>query len=96
FTVWLGVGFFVVTLLLAMAYAHNQPSGSKLERELLNSQVPATTAPAAVSEKASTAQPSGSAIQNESGEAAIPEKVPAGVDAPAVARPEPQPSPASP
>ena len=41
FTVWLGVGFFLVTLLLAMAYAHQQPSGTKFERELLSTQAPA-------------------------------------------------------
>lgn len=41
-TVWLGMAFFVLTLLLAMAFAHNQPTASKLEQELLASpEVPA-------------------------------------------------------
>ncbi len=41
-TVWLGVGFFVVTLLLAIAFAHNQPSTSKFEEKVLST----TAAPA--------------------------------------------------
>ncbi len=40
-TVWLGVGFFVVTLFLAIAFAHNQPSTAKFEQEVLST----TTAP---------------------------------------------------
>ncbi len=35
-TVWLGVGFFAVTLLLAVAFAHNQPSTSQFEQEVLS------------------------------------------------------------
>lgn len=34
-TVWLGIAFFVLTLLLAMTYSHSQPSASALEQELL-------------------------------------------------------------
>ncbi|MEX1118735.1 MAG: preprotein translocase subunit SecG [Terrimicrobiaceae bacterium] len=41
-TVWLGVGFFVVTLFLAIAFAHNQPSTSQFEQKVLST----TTAPA--------------------------------------------------
>jgi preprotein translocase subunit SecG len=40
-TVWLGIAFFVVTLALAMAYTHNQPTGTALEKELLATPPPA-------------------------------------------------------
>lgn len=47
FTVWLGVAFFVLTLALAMAFAHNRPTGSRIEQDLLNSPaVPAAATPA--------------------------------------------------
>jgi len=35
-TVWLGIGFFAVTLMLAIAFAHNQPSTIKFEQEVLS------------------------------------------------------------
>jgi preprotein translocase subunit SecG len=48
-TVWLGVAFFVITLLLAVAYAHNQPSTSQLEKDLLSAPIPeASPTPSAV------------------------------------------------
>jgi preprotein translocase subunit SecG len=47
FTVWLGVAFFALTLLLAIAYSRqNSAKGSKVQQELLNAPVP-ITAPAA-------------------------------------------------
>ena len=55
-TVWLGMGFFALTLLLAMAFSHNQPNASKLEKELLASpQVPAAAAAASATPQASPA-----------------------------------------
>jgi preprotein translocase subunit SecG len=46
-TVWLGVGFFVVTLFLAIAFAHNQPSTTKFEQEILSTTTPVNATPAA-------------------------------------------------
>jgi len=46
FTVWLGMAFFVITLLLAFAYANDGSTGSKIEKELLASPQP-SAAPAA-------------------------------------------------
>ncbi len=43
-TVWLGVAFFVITLLLAIAFANNQPSTSKLEKDLLSAPIPEAAA----------------------------------------------------
>lgn len=45
-TVWLGVGFFVVTLMLAIAFAHNQPSTAKFEQEVLSTTTPTEATPA--------------------------------------------------
>jgi preprotein translocase subunit SecG len=66
FTVWLGVAFFAITLLLAIAYSRRDVGRSEIQRELLNSAVPAaspspasTPAPASSSEAtaAATATP---------------------------------------
>jgi preprotein translocase subunit SecG len=43
FTVWLGVAFFAVTLLLAIAYSRRDLGRSEIQRELLNSAVPAAS-----------------------------------------------------
>jgi preprotein translocase subunit SecG len=52
FTTWLGISFFVLTLGLAMVYAHLNPSQNQIQKELLSMPVPkaaaATPAPAAV------------------------------------------------
>ncbi|GAB4170387.1 MAG: hypothetical protein Fur0032_09240 [Terrimicrobiaceae bacterium] len=56
-TVWLGIAFFVLTLLLAMAYSHSQPTGSRLEQELLASPVPAASPAASPVADAATSQP---------------------------------------
>lgn len=49
FTVWLGVAFFVVTLLLAMAYTKANSGRGTLQKELMKSvpAAPSATAPAA-------------------------------------------------
>lgn len=56
-TVWLGIAFFVLTLLLAMAYSHSQPTGSRLEQELLSSPVPAASPAASPAADAATSRP---------------------------------------
>ena len=43
FTVWLGVAFFAITLFLAVAYSHRDVGRSQIQRELLNSAVPAAS-----------------------------------------------------
>ena len=43
FTVWLGVAFFAITLMLAVAYSHRAVGRSQIQRELLNSAVPAAS-----------------------------------------------------
>jgi preprotein translocase subunit SecG len=43
FTVWLGVAFFAITLLLAIAYSRRDVGRSGVQRELLNSAVPAAS-----------------------------------------------------
>jgi preprotein translocase subunit SecG len=43
FTVWLGVAFFAITLLLAIAYSRRDVGRSGIQRELLNSAVPAAS-----------------------------------------------------
>ena len=55
FTVWLGVAFFVITLLLAIAYSRRDAGKSAIQRELLNAPAP-VTAPA-VPEAAAPALP---------------------------------------
>jgi len=48
FTVWLGIGFFVVTLLLAMAFARSYAASAKIQQEVLAGTE--QTAPAVVAE----------------------------------------------
>ena len=43
FTVWLGVAFFAITLFLALAYSRRDVGRSQIQRELLNSAVPAAS-----------------------------------------------------
>ena len=63
FTVWLGIAFFVITLALAFAFAHDRPTGSRLEKELLASPQPTaapTATPAAPAPSAPVSQPDSS------------------------------------
>jgi preprotein translocase subunit SecG len=62
FTVWLGVAFFAITLILAVAYSHRETARTRIQQELLNAAVPsasatATAAPAASASPAATAAP---------------------------------------
>jgi preprotein translocase subunit SecG len=43
FTVWLGVAFFVITMLLAIAYSRRDVGRSGIQRELLNTAAPAAS-----------------------------------------------------
>lgn len=76
FTVWLGIGFFVVTLLLAMAYAHQKPKSSKLERELLGSDVPAAET-SATADKSGQPTDQAAPTQESPGDQATAEPAPA-------------------
>ena len=58
FTVWLGVAFFGITLVLAVAYSHRETARSRIQQELLNAAVPAASAtPAATAGPSATAAP---------------------------------------
>ena len=49
FTVWLGIAFFALTLLLAVTYAHSNKGKSIIQKELLDSAIPTASAtPAAL------------------------------------------------
>ncbi len=43
FTVWLGVAFFAITLLLAVAYSRRETGRSAVQQQLLDSAVPSTS-----------------------------------------------------
>ena len=58
FTVWLGISFFVLTLLLSIAYAHQATAKSDIQKALMDAPVPAAAAPAVPA-----AQPSPAASQ---------------------------------
>ena len=57
FTVWLGVAFFAITLMLAVAYSRRDIARSGIQRELLNSAVPSAS-PSPASSPAPVASPS--------------------------------------
>ena len=46
FTVWLGVAFFAITLMLAIAYSRRERGRTRVQEELLNATVPAASATA--------------------------------------------------
>ena len=86
FTVWLGVAFFVITMLLAIAYSRRDVGRSGIQRELLNSAAPAaspspTSSPAAASSSEATAPPAATPLSSPPA-AATPES-----SAPAAATP---------
>jgi preprotein translocase subunit SecG len=86
FTVWLGVAFFAITLLLAIAYSQRERGRTPVQRELLNPAAPAASAgtPAAPAASAGTpAAPASSA------------STPAEAAAPAQPSPEATASPSS-
>jgi preprotein translocase subunit SecG len=59
FTVWLGVAFFAITLLLAIAYSRRDVGRSGIQRELLNSAAPvASPSPASSPAPASSSEAS--------------------------------------
>lgn len=55
FTTWLGLSFFVVTLLLAMAYSRRDSGHTPLQKKLLAAPVPVASASPAASPAASVA-----------------------------------------
>jgi preprotein translocase subunit SecG len=61
FTVWLGVAFFALTLLLAVAYAKaDSVKASKVQKELMAAPVPAESAPASAATPAPMSSPASS------------------------------------
>jgi preprotein translocase subunit SecG len=90
FTVWLGVAFFAITLLLAIAYSRRDVGRSGIQRELLNSAAPAaspapTSSPAASSAEASA--PAAATPASSSPAAATPASSPPAAGTPAPAGP---------
>ncbi|HEY5813456.1 MAG TPA: preprotein translocase subunit SecG [Terrimicrobiaceae bacterium] len=57
FTVWLGVAFFAITLMLAVAYSHRATGRTRVQQELMNTAVP-TASPAPVGAPTVEAAPS--------------------------------------
>jgi len=93
FTVWLGVAFFILTLLLAVAYSHQNKGQSELQRQLLSAPVPAA-APAvpAASPEAVVPAATPAAVAPEA-PAAAPVATPA-PEAPAATTVQPEAAPA--
>jgi len=59
FTVWLGVAFFAITLLLAIAYSHRASARSRVQQELLGgASTPAAVTPAAATPAVPASSPS--------------------------------------
>lgn len=84
FTVWLGVAFFILTLLLAVAYSHQNKGQSAVQRELMAAPIPAA-APAvpAASPEAVVPAATPTAVMPEAAPAApAPEATPATAPAP--------------
>ena len=46
FTVWLGVAFFAITLMLAIAYSRRESGRTRIQQELMNAAAPAPAAAA--------------------------------------------------
>jgi preprotein translocase subunit SecG len=46
FTVWLGVAFFAITLMLAIAYSRRERGRTRIQQELMNAAVPSASATA--------------------------------------------------
>lgn len=57
FTVWLGVVFFALTLLLAILYAKRGTGETAIQKELLSQPVPAAQAPATPAASSATTKP---------------------------------------
>ena len=73
FTVWLGVAFFAITLMLAIAYSRRESGRTRIQQELLKAAVP--SAPATAPAPAVAATPAASpeaALPAASPEAALP------------------------
>jgi preprotein translocase subunit SecG len=68
FTVWLGVAFFAITLMLAIAYSRRESGRTRVQQELLNAAAPAP-APAAAAAPAASPE---AALPAASPEAALP------------------------
>lgn len=77
FTTWLGIAFFAITLLLAMAYSRRDSGKTPLQEKLMNAPLPVTSA-------APAASPSPAAVPSSS---VAPPVLPA-VPAPSAAVPE--------
>jgi len=60
FTVWLGVAFFAVTLMLAVTYSKRDSGKTSLGRSLMNAPIPAAAASPSASPAAATALPAAS------------------------------------
>jgi preprotein translocase subunit SecG len=90
FTVWLGVAFFAITLMLAIAYSNRERGRTRVQQELLNAAAPPASATTAAPE--ATATPAASPAEAASpaaspAEAATPAASPAEAASPAATAP---------
>lgn len=108
FTTWLGIGFFVLTLLLAMAYTRKDAGKSAIQRELMAAPVPVATptpVPVATPDAAAptpapapadaTQQPAAPAPAPQSGDASTPATPETPATQPEAATPPTAPAPAT-
>ncbi|MBE2178952.1 MAG: preprotein translocase subunit SecG [Chthoniobacterales bacterium] len=65
FTVWLGIVFFALTLLLAIIYAKSGTGETAIQKELLAQPIPAASAAPAAADEAAPAKPEAIAITAE-------------------------------
>lgn len=82
FTVWLGVAFFVVTLMLAVAYSRRE-TGSRVQQELLNTAAPSATATPAAAPSPEAATSPTSSLEVGASPAPSPEATASPVSSPA-------------
>ena len=95
FTVWLGIVFFALTLLLAILYAKRGTGETVIQKELLSQPVPAAAATPAA--PAATAEPAATPVVVTTEPVAVQEVVVEATEAPAAeaaAPAEPPPAPA--
>jgi len=102
FTVWLGVAFFILTLLLAVAYSHQNKGQSAVQRELMAAPIPAAApaVPAASPEAVVPAATPAAVVPEVAPAAPALEATPATAPAPeapaaATVQPEAAPAPAA-
>ena len=72
FTVWLGVAFFAITLMLAIAYSRRETGRTRIQQELMNAAAPSASATAPAPSAAVPAASPETAVPATSPETAVP------------------------